>query len=182
MLKLIKKLEEIPEISLPEEQPIKIALALADRGLVGQFMGRWPSTKTTNDWIQCNWRPQLKNNVICYAVGRGYFIFEFISKEDRDLVFKNGPYFMGNQGLYLNKWTPDFDPSVDVPKEVPIWVCIPNLSIHCWSFQSLQNIGNGLVRFINKADNKGQYTCARICVTVDLEVALPEAVKLTVGE
>lgn len=37
--KFIKKLEEIPEIALQEDQPIKIALALADRGLVGKFMG-----------------------------------------------------------------------------------------------------------------------------------------------
>eukprot|EP00253_Pinus_taeda_P001787 PITA_01787 len=180
--KFIKKLEDVPEIALQEDQPIKIALALADRGLVGQFMGRWPSTKTTDEWIQRNWRPQLKNSVICYPVGRGFFIFEFTTKEDRDLVFRNGPYFMGNQGLYLNKWTPDFDPSVDVPKEVPVWVRLPNLPIHCWSYQSLQKIGNGLGRFIDKADPKGQYTCARICVEVDLEVGLPEAIKITVGE
>ena len=37
--KFIKKLEFVPEIDLPVEQPIKIALALAERGLVGQFMG-----------------------------------------------------------------------------------------------------------------------------------------------
>jgi hypothetical protein len=33
--KFIKKLEEIPEIALPEEKPMKIALALAQKGLVG---------------------------------------------------------------------------------------------------------------------------------------------------
>ena len=33
--KFIKKLEEIPEIALPEENPMKTALALAKRGLVG---------------------------------------------------------------------------------------------------------------------------------------------------
>lgn len=120
--------------------------------------------------------------MICYAVGRGYFIFEFTSKEDRDLVFRNGPYSMENQGLYLNKWSPDFDPSVDVPKEAPVWVRLPNLLIHCWSYQSLQKIGNGLGRFIDKSDHKGQYTCARICVEVNLEASLPEVVKLTVGE
>jgi hypothetical protein len=32
--KFIKKLDVIPEIALSEEQPIKIALALAERGLV----------------------------------------------------------------------------------------------------------------------------------------------------
>ena len=87
---------------------------------------------------------------------------------------------MGTEGLYLNRWTPDFDPTVDVPKEVPVWVLLPSLSVHYWSFQSLQMIGNGLGRFIDKADNKGHYTYARICLEVDLEAGLPKAVKLTV--
>lgn len=46
----------------------------------------------------------------------------------------------------------------------------------------MQKIGNGLGHFINKADNKGQYTCARIYVEVDLEAGMLEEVKLTVGE
>ena len=33
--KFIKKLEEIPEIALPETTSVKIALALSKRGLVG---------------------------------------------------------------------------------------------------------------------------------------------------
>ena len=93
--KFIKKLEEIPEIALPKEKPMEIALALAKRGLVGQFMGLCPSTKTTDDWIQRNWKPNLKHEVSCYPVGRGFFVFKFISEEDRDLIFRNGPYFMG---------------------------------------------------------------------------------------
>lgn len=52
VLKFIKMLEEIPEIALPKDQLINIALSLADKGLVGQFMGCWPSTKTTDEWIQ----------------------------------------------------------------------------------------------------------------------------------
>ena len=52
--KFVKKLDEVPEIALPEEQPIEISLALAERGLIGQFMGLWPSTKTIGEWIQHN--------------------------------------------------------------------------------------------------------------------------------
>ena len=55
--KSVKKLDEVPKIALLEEQPIKIALAVAERGLIGQFMGLWPSAKTTDDWIHRNWRP-----------------------------------------------------------------------------------------------------------------------------
>ena len=62
-----------------------------------------------------------------------------------------------------------------------MWVRLPNLPMHCWDFDTLKRIGNGIGHFIDKADNKGQYSCARICVEVDLEAGLPEAVKLTVG-
>jgi hypothetical protein len=127
----VRRLDNIPEISLPPEQPMKVALSLSERGLVGHFMGLWPSTRTTDNWIQRNWRPLIKNIITCYVVGRGYFIFKFISQEDCDLIFRNGPYFMGSQGLYLNRWTPNFDPALEVPKDVPVWVRLPNLPIHC---------------------------------------------------
>ena len=124
----------------------------------------------------------ISNRVTCYAVSRGFFLFEFISGEDRDLIFRNGPYFMSPQGLYLNRWTPDFNPVVGVPKAVSVWVHLPNLSIHCWTPSSLQTIGNGLGKYIDKANPKDQYSCAKIRVEVDLEVGLPEAIKLTVGD
>jgi hypothetical protein len=177
----VKKLKDIPEIDLPPDQPMKVALSLSERGLIGQFMGLWPSSRSTDNWVQRNWRPLITNSVTCYAVGRGYFIFEFISQEDRDLIFRNGPYFMGTQGLYLNRWTPNFDPASEIPKDVPVWVRLPNLPIHCWNPSSLQAIGNGLGRYIDRAEPRDQYSCARICVEVDLEVGLPEAIKLKVG-
>ena len=88
---------------------------------------------------------------------------------------------MGTQGLYLNHWTPDFDPTVELPKEVPVWVRLSNLLIHCWNYEALQKIGNGIGKFVDKADNKSIYNCARICVEVDLEAGLPEAVKISLG-
>ena len=45
--KFVKRLEDIPEISLPPEGLIQVALSLAERALVGQFTGLWPSPKTT---------------------------------------------------------------------------------------------------------------------------------------
>ena len=109
-------------------------------------------------------------------------MFVFESAEDRDLIFWNGPYFMGPRGLYLNKWTPDFDPSQDVPPTVPVWVRLPFLPLHCWNTESLVLIGNKLGRYIDRAERKDQFSCARICVEVDLEIGLPEAIQLTVAD
>ena len=88
---------------------------------------------------------------------------------------------MGPQGLYLNEWTPEFDPEVDTPKVVLVWVKLPNLPMHCWNPKSLQAIGIVLRKYIGMASPKDQYACARICVEVDLESGLPKAIKLTVG-
>ena len=85
---------------------------------------------------------------------------------------------MGPQGLYLNGWTSDFNPEADTPKAVPVWVRLPNLPMHCWNPKSLHTIGNALGKYIDMASTKDQYACARICVEVDLEVGLPEAINL----
>ena len=89
---------------------------------------------------------------------------------------------MGPQGLYLNKWTPYFDPTQDVTSVVPIWVRLPHLPLHCWDSDSLEAIRNTLGKYIDRAERKDQYSCARICVYVDLEIGLLEAIKLNVAE
>ena len=87
---------------------------------------------------------------------------------------------MGPQGLYLKKWNPNFDLNQDVPSVVLVWVRLPHLPLHCYSTKSLAAIGNTLGKYIDKAERRDQYTCARICVEVDLQVGLPEAIKFTV--
>jgi hypothetical protein len=100
--KFVKKLKELPVIGLPPAQPMRVVISLADMALVRQFTGLWPSPRTAENGIQKNWRPLISNSIAIYAIRRGFFLFEFISKEDRDLIFRSGPYFMGPKGLYLN--------------------------------------------------------------------------------
>jgi hypothetical protein len=128
--KFVKRLEEMSEVSLPPDIPIQIALSMSEHVLVGQFTGLWPSPKATETWGIKNWKPLIKQNLTSHFLGKDYFLFEFTSKEDKELISRNGPYFMGPQGLYLNKWTTDFDPEEDVPLAVPVWVRLPNLPIH----------------------------------------------------
>ena len=44
----------------------------------------------------------------------------------------------------------------------------------------MEVIGNKLRKYIERAERKDQYSHARICVEVDLEIGIPEAIKLTV--
>ena len=45
----VKKLNEVPIIELPLQHPIHIAVSVADRALVDQFTGLWPSPNTTDN-------------------------------------------------------------------------------------------------------------------------------------
>lgn len=71
-------------------------------------------------WVERNWTASIDEKISIMFCGRGYYTFHFETKEDQDLIFRNGPYFMDTRGLYLNRWTLDFDPEMDVPNAVPV--------------------------------------------------------------
>lgn len=77
----------------------------------------------------------------------------------------------------------DFDPKLDVPRVVPMWVRLPHLPLHCWGDDSVRAIGNVLGKFIDLSEpNENMQAYARICVEVDLGKGLPEVIKLKFDE
>ena len=74
---------------------------------------------------------------------REYFIFDFETKEERDLILKNRPYFMDSRGVYLNIWTPEFNLELDVPNDVKVWVRLPHLPLHLHGDEYVKAIGRG---------------------------------------
>ena len=76
----------------------------------------------------------------------------------------------------------DFDSNQDVPYVVPVWVRLSHLPLHCWNSESLKAIGNTFGKFIDRDERREQYTCAQICVEMDLEVGIPKVIKLTVAD
>jgi hypothetical protein len=90
---------------------------------------------------------------------------------------------MGSRGMYLNSWTPDFSPENDIPNAVHVWVRLPFLPLHCWNDETILSIGNTLGKYIDRVEPKdGLQACAWICVEVDLEKGLPEAINLTLDK
>jgi len=78
-----------------------------------------PPPKATHHWLDLNWKKMIQGQVSLTFCGKGFFVFLFEKKEDRDLIFRSGPYFMGSRGMYLNKWTPYFILENDTPLVVP---------------------------------------------------------------
>lgn len=90
---------------------------------------------------------------------------------------------MDMPGLYLNIWTPDFDPEIDVPSAVPVRVRLPHLPLHYWGDESVKAIENVVGKYIGRCEPKeNMHACARICVEVDLGKGLLKAVKIKVDQ
>ena len=89
---------------------------------------------------------------------------------------------MDSREIYLNRWNLDFHPELDVPNVVPVWVRLPHLPLHYWGDDSVKAIGNAVWKYIDRSKPKeNMHACRRICVEVDLEKGLSEAVKIKVG-
>jgi len=52
--------------------------------------------------VEHNWNANIQGKIIIRFCGRGYYTFLFETKEDWNLIFINGPYFMDLRGLYIN--------------------------------------------------------------------------------
>ena len=49
--KFVKKLEDMLEVTLPQEYIIRVTLSLVHQDLIGPFIGLWPTMKDTKGWV-----------------------------------------------------------------------------------------------------------------------------------
>ena len=97
----------------------------------------------------------MKGNITIFDIGNGLFTFRFKLREVRDVIFHNGPYFLGSCGMYLNKWTLEFNLDEDVPTTISVGVKFPRLPFSRSSDECLRKIGNGLSKYIENAEPRG---------------------------
>lgn len=62
----------------------------ATKALIKQFTRLW-SSLDINLWIVWNWLPLIKERMSHLFFGKGFYIFYFKLKEDKDLIFYSGP-------------------------------------------------------------------------------------------
>jgi len=60
---------------------------------MGKFTGRWSFPHSMDGWINKTWKSMMKGSIKLYACSNGFFSFLFKLKENKDVVFGNGPYF-----------------------------------------------------------------------------------------
>lgn len=108
-----------------------------------------------------------------------YYILKTLS---RQCILDSGPWFWENSGLFMKPWNSSFDPSTTVITSTPVWVRLPNLSLHLWNLSSLKSIGNAIGKFYYKFSEIEEYvrtTYARIYVEVEFNAGFPGEIILT---
>jgi hypothetical protein len=82
--------------------------------------------------------------------------------------------------MYLNKWKPEFSLENDVPSIMSVWVWFSHLPLHDWNDDAIHYIGNSIGHYIDRVEPKENiFSCARICIEVDLEKGIPKAMVIS---
>lgn len=107
--------------------------------------------------------------------GKGFYLFQFKSKEIYRHVFTGGPWVITNHYLTVLKWEPNFKPSL--AEEITMAVCLrfPELPTEYYDAKALERIAKRLGKPIKTDYNtatstRGKY--ARVFVEVDLSQSL----------
>ncbi|XP_058726331.1 uncharacterized protein LOC131597664 [Vicia villosa] len=128
-----------------------------------------------------------KNALIVYVIGEDirYFILRFKQRDDLDAVVMQGPYTIRNMPLLLKTWRPDFNLNDDLLRTLPIWVKLPQFSLHLWEERSLNKIASviGALLVTNECTtHKLRVSYARVLVEVDITQKLLDEITITDNE
>ncbi|GLJ19555.1 hypothetical protein SUGI_0353230 [Cryptomeria japonica] len=75
---------------------------------------------------------------------KGFFVVVFPNEEDRDYIITLQNWFQNDHPLYIQLWSPKFDPTLMAAYDKLVWIRLYNLSIEYWSEACLEMIGRSL--------------------------------------
>ncbi|KAK1325154.1 hypothetical protein QJS10_CPA01g00003 [Acorus calamus] len=136
--------------------------------LVGKFAGRRPSVESIERNISRHWK--TTQSVLVGFGTNGCLRFEFKCMEDLEGVLHAAPWYFAGTVLRLKRWDQKFDPSIDFPALVPVWVKIHNLSFDLFRQDLLISIGKGIgkpLRIDAYTLARKRLSYARLCVEIN---------------
>ena len=87
---------------------------------------------------------KLVGRVDMVDLGRDFFLLRFSIIKDLEMVFKKGPWFIGEHFLSIRRWVANCKPLEALVSSVEIWVRLNELPIEYYDAAMLMQIGQGL--------------------------------------
>jgi len=104
-------------------------LRMSAQTLVGKAYGRSFAIRTVVSWVDVNWKSHLGYAPKVVALARNWFAFHF--QEDCHAKWAlTSRWSWDHNPVVLKTWSPMFDASRERIDTIPLWVKLPNLSLH----------------------------------------------------
>ncbi|XP_074282984.1 uncharacterized protein LOC141607526 [Silene latifolia] len=111
----------------------------------------------------------------------GIFLVRFNTKEQQQLVLKNGHLIFDNKPVIIKEWMPDAELLKHDVSRVPIWMKIYGLDIKFWGAERLRKLSGIVGQFI-KCDeattNKAFLGYARVMIEIQIGQHFPSELNL----
>lgn len=161
-----------PELQEKICQPWKNALIIKLVGIAIGFKNL--QLKLTNLW-----RPSSAFQMI--DLGYDFYVVKMTSQEDLDKILLNGPWFIGDNFLSVQRWKPNFHPAISTITARAVWVRLADLPMKYYDPAALleiaKRIGKPLkIDSITLAKSRGRF--ARFCVEISVDTPLVTSVAL----
>lgn len=143
-------------------------------------IGESPTISYLKNYLksQCN----ITGNVEIYYHNDGYFVVKCESGAEKEKLLFEGPYMIASRPVIIKEWRANFCLEDEVLKEVPLWIRLPNLPLHCWSVDSLSRIGSVIGRPLcadECTSHQSRISYARMLVEVDITKPLVYKIPIT---
>jgi len=170
-------------MALGEEVEINQVSHMENQTIFGRVNGIIFAVKTIRDWILSTWNDELGYLPELVKLNRNWYAFTFQNSEHSKWVLSKA-WSINNSLLLLKPWIPLFDARTKLLDKILIWVRLPTLPFHLWSFDYFKKIGNFLGDFLNADmtfEETKQRKVVRILVNLNVKEGLGEELDLNWG-
>ncbi|GLJ12618.1 hypothetical protein SUGI_0194680 [Cryptomeria japonica] len=111
-----------------------------DLAIIARIIGPKKPRRSITPWVEDNWG---KHAVVKF-LPKGFFVTIFAEKETRDQILNSKNWYFDNSPLYIQPWTPNFNPLQLAIYDSLVWIRLFNLPIEYWGDPCLEKIGRTL--------------------------------------
>ena len=133
--------EDLASVSLLKETKRRIRASWA-KALIVKVFGKIVRYNFPHLKLKGLWKPIGRVDTV--DLGRDFFLLRFLIIEDLEMVFKKGPWFIGEHFLSIRRWVANCKPLEALVSSMAIWVRLNELPIEYYDAAMLRQIGQGL--------------------------------------
>ena len=143
--------------------------------IILKLMGKQLGYHALQTRLASIWCPS--GNMVLIDIGYGYFIMKFDILKDYHHALMDGPWFVGDQYLYVQAWEVDFHFGTTKVTSTAVWIRLEQLPTEYYHQEFLKHVGNKIgkllrIDVVTNISIRGRFS--RLCIQINLHKPLPK--------